>query len=245
MIPVHIKALNSNPSWSLPVSWAPCTLHSSLPAAPQGQSLPVSAAPGPSIIALESQQSCRKGNKSSINTESQKASKGVIELGFLLFSLSNQLELSRAHMPCICCIASNVDDLYQVKYVHEQKAHGLQWTWLMGVATMANRRTIFVKLVGYVERFKAHLCQFFTKGVWRVQYESPWCLRRHIQFTDPSSIDTFMFPLAIDGQGDTCILTFFQLILSLGCRPWLAAVASPSPPGGFPCPSPSTHLGVQ
>ena len=63
------------------------------------------------------------------------------------------LELSRAHtqcVPCTCCSASNVDDLYQASYAHEHKARGLQWARLMGVATMANKTMLFVMLVGRI-----------------------------------------------------------------------------------------------
>ena len=32
--------------------------------------------------------------------------------------------------------------------VHEQKAHGLMWAWSMGVAMVANKKTLFVTLMG-------------------------------------------------------------------------------------------------
>ena len=46
---------------------------------------------------------------------------------------------------------SDSDDLYQANSAHEQKTHGLQWAWSMGVATMTNRKALFVMLVDHAE----------------------------------------------------------------------------------------------
>ena len=39
---------------------------------------------------------------------------------------------------------------------------GLQWVQSMGVAMMANKTMLFVKLMGHDERFKAHLGELFA-----------------------------------------------------------------------------------
>ena len=62
-------------------------------------------------------------------------------------------------MPCICCSASNVDNLYQASYAPEQKVHRLQWARLMSVTKMANKM-MFVMLMEH-KQFKAYLSQFF------------------------------------------------------------------------------------
>ena len=61
---------------------------------------------------------------------------------------------------CICCSASNIDNLYQATYAHEQKAHGLQWARSMGVAMMVNKKTLSMMLVGRAEWFKAFFADF-------------------------------------------------------------------------------------
>ena len=51
-----------------------------------------------------------------------------------------------------------IDDLYQASCVHVKKAHGLQWIWSMGVATiwMANEKTLFMMLMGHAKQFGAY-----------------------------------------------------------------------------------------
>ena len=41
-----------------------------------------------------------------------------------------------------------VDDLYQASCTHEQKAHDLQWAWLMDMASRGNKIIPFVMLMG-------------------------------------------------------------------------------------------------
>ena len=43
-----------------------------------------------------------------------------------------------------------------------RKKHGLQWAPSMGVATMANKKTLLVKLMGHTKRFEAQFRNFFT-----------------------------------------------------------------------------------
>ena len=53
-------------------------------------------------------------------------------------------------------------NLYQASCAHEQKAHGLMWAQSISVAMVANKKTLFVTLMGRGERFKAHLSEFFS-----------------------------------------------------------------------------------
>ena len=63
-----------------------------------------------------------------------------------------QLKLSRAHKmrtPCIC--------------IHQTSCRkGLQWARSMGVAMMANKKTVFVMLMDCAEQFKECWSQFFV-----------------------------------------------------------------------------------
>ena len=38
----------------------------------------------------------------------------------------------------------------------------MQWAWSMDVATMANKKALFVMLMSRIERIVAHLSQFFA-----------------------------------------------------------------------------------
>ena len=68
------------------------------------------------------------------------------------------IAISLEHIPhmLILYIATHVHnyiepDDHKVSFAHEQKRHGLQWTWSIGVATVANKGTVtvFVMLVGH------------------------------------------------------------------------------------------------
>ena len=66
---------------------------------------------------------------------------------------------SPEHIPrtrlATACSASNIDDLYQTRSTHEQKEQGLHAVGK--VATMANKKTLFVTLVDHAERTEAQL----------------------------------------------------------------------------------------
>ena len=76
-------------------------------------------------------------------------------------SLSNNIitiVISLEHIPhiLILYIATHVrnyiePDDHKVSFAHEQKRHGLQWIWSIGVATAANKGTVtvFVMLVDH------------------------------------------------------------------------------------------------
>ena len=86
------------------------------------------------------------------------------------YFLTNIIGVSLEHIPhmLILYIATHVHiaiepDDYKVSFVYEQKRHGLQWTWSIGVATVANKgtATVFVMLVGHDN--SRHICaQIFT-----------------------------------------------------------------------------------
>ena len=58
--------------------------------------------------------------------------------------------------------------LHLASCAHEQKAHGQQWVWLIGVA---NINALFVMLVGRAKGFEAHLSHFFA------DFDDLLCLR--------------------------------------------------------------------
>ena len=91
----------------------------------------------------------------------------LIRVGKLLPNEYNRC-LSRAHTTHAHFVHSYArtyiePDDYKVSFVHEQKRHGLQWTWSIGVATVANKgtATVFVMLVGH-DNSRHIYAQIFT-----------------------------------------------------------------------------------
>ena len=77
------------------------------------------------------------------------------------------------------------------------ESHGLQWAWLMGVAMMANKGTLFVMLLDHAKRFEAHepvFCRFQWIGY---TYELLRCLDVKIwRFSLWPQTKLFTLPLA-------------------------------------------------
>ena len=79
---------------------------------------------------------------------------------------SFQLELSRTHTPCAPGICTAVQVMLTISTrlvlcMSTRNRACMQWARSMGVATMANKKTLFVTLVGRAKRSEAHLSQFF------------------------------------------------------------------------------------
>ena len=95
------------------------------------------------------------------------------------------------------------------------ESHGLQWAWLMGVAMMANKGTLFVMPVDHAKRFEAHkpvFCRFQWIGY---TYELLRCLDVKIwRFSLWPQTKLFTLPLAHVLGVTALIPLYYKLVKS-------------------------------
>ena len=125
----------------------------------------------------------------------------------------------------VMSVIYNTNDLYQLSHrlscAHEQKARWAcimhWWALSIGVASVANKKALFVTLLDHNPQFDAHWSQFFAEFNWFVVLASRLdaCISRYGNFCANDDTTDYFSPCAWARGNDVTTVAFSDSDLNL------------------------------